>query len=67
MHTQVSIATKTESTRPQVCLELDYSSRGVAPSTTLRTPARQLLQIGLKKEQPYQHFPLHAFPADASR
>ena len=39
----------------------------VAPTTTLRTPARQLLQIGLKKEQPYQHFPLHAFPADASR
>ena len=40
-------------------------SRGWALTTTLRTPSRQLPQVGLKKDQPYQNFPLPAFPADA--
>ena len=39
--------------------------RGWALTTTLRTPSRQLPQVGLKKEQPCQNFPLPAFPADA--
>ena len=39
--------------------------KGLAPTTTLRTPSRQLPQVGLKKEQPCQMLLLSAFPADA--
>ena len=39
--------------------------RGWALTTTLRTPSRQLPQVGLKKEQPCQMLLLSAFPADA--